>query len=222
MKTRSIAGWILVVSVACTSGSDSSSEPQGSGATSATGSPSGDGARDGSEDDGGTGGSDDLAPERSATAVTERPGDATSSGDVEGYPELTEATLTGSEQAVSVDLGFAAEVPQRTPSATQMLIALSIIDREGARYVLNAMGTEEGWSTVVLTSEGRAEFPGDFAIGRRTVRVVVPWSELGGPRPFRWIASASWTGDPSKGTSYAFDSIPNRGFALFPDPEKSP
>ncbi|MGH2754072.1 MAG: hypothetical protein ACRDLB_06520 [Actinomycetota bacterium] len=217
MRVRSIAGWILVVAVGCTSASDGSSGSRGTTTPAAVDAPSGDGGRDRSQGGPGSTGSGGSSPERASTTVDERAGDATSSGDVEGYPELAGANVTGSERAVDFDLVFAREVPERTPHNAQMILSLSILDQQGDRYVFNATGTEEGWSTVVLTPEGRAGFRGEFAIAGRTVGISVPWSELGGPRPFRWIVSAAWTGDPSKGTSYAFDSIPNRGFAGFPD-----
>ena len=68
-----------------------------------------------------------------------------------------------------------------------------------------------------MTSEGQADFGGEFDIAGKRVRFGIPWTDLGGPRPFNWIVSSSWTGDPKKGTSYAFDSIPNRGFKGFPE-----
>lgn len=33
-----------------------------------------------------------------------------------------------------------------------------------------------------------------------------------GPGPFKWLASVAWT----KGTSYGFDSAPERGYAASP------
>jgi hypothetical protein len=157
------------------------------------------------------------APEEGEMTVTERGNDATSSGDVDGYPELTQAKLEGSSEGVLLDLGFAKKVPDPTPKATQMTLALSIIDAEGGRYLLNGLGTDRGWDVTVVTSEGQMNFGGLFDIRGKNVQIGIPWADLGGPKPFNWIVSSAWTGDQSEGMSYAFDSIPNEGFKGFPD-----
>jgi hypothetical protein len=224
-RTLIALGLVFFSFAACTSGSEDTTEAESSPGTEAT---QGSQSEDGSQDDPDTDPDEGIpagSPEESSTTLAEKEKDATSSGDVGGYPELTRAVLQGSAEGVTFDLGFAKTVPEKTPVRVQMTVALSIIDSEGGRYLLNALGTEEGWSAYVVTAEGRADFGGAFDISGRKIRLAIPWTDLGGPRPFNWIVSSSWTGDPKKGTSYAFDSIPNSGFAGFPetqDSEKSP
>jgi hypothetical protein len=224
VNALTIASLSLVLLVACTSGSDDSMRagrsPDANGTRSAT---NDEDRPEGSGGPGGSGGGE--APEAASLTVEERKSDATSSGDVTGYPELSSATLEGSDEGVTIELGFARAVPQKVPAGVRMTVAFSIIDAEGNRYLLNAL-SDDGWTVGVVTSAGQAEFGGRFDISGKRVTIGIPWTDLGGPRPFNWIASSAWTGNPEKGTSYAFDSIPDSGFSGFPkttgNQEKSP
>jgi hypothetical protein len=215
VDARVIAILILVPLFACTSGANDESERDRA--------KRGDGRQASSEENGsggksGAGSSNDKGgPEESSTLVEEPADDATFSGDVKGYPELTSAAIEGSDEGVLFDLRFARPVPDKTPPAVQSILALTIIDADGGRYLLNALGTDQGWSATVITVDGKANFGGRFDMSGKKVVIGIPWSDLGGPKVFNWIVSSSWTGDPKKGTSYAFDSIPDQGFRGFPE-----
>ena len=93
---------------------------------------------------------------------------------------------------------------------------MSLLNSAGHRYILNAYGSDFGWNTDAITAQGKDDSPPTFEFSGNQASVTIPWDDLGGPGPFKWIATASWTGNPDRGASYAFDSIPNRGFASFP------
>ena len=226
MNARTLAAFGLVFLVACTSGSSDSSDdaPPNDGQTVS----STDGAGGGGNSDPGEQQDDGVpseAPEEGTLTIEEPSNDATSSGDVSGYPELSSAEFEGSAEGVRMDIGFARSVPKELPKNVQMTVALSIVDNEGGRYLLNALGAPGGWDVTVVTREGQARFGGLFQIKGKKMTLGIPWSDLGGPRPFNWIVSSSWTGDADEGMSYGFDSIPDQGFEGFPapsEPEKSP
>ena len=221
MNARTLAAFGLVFLVACTSGSsDSADDPQPDDGRTASAQDGTDGGGNSNAGEQQSDGVPSEAPEEGSLTIKEPSNDATSSGDVAGYPELSSAAFEGSAEGVRMDIGFARTVPDKLPKNVQMTVALSIIDNEGGRYLLNALGVSGGWDVTVVTSEGQARFGGLFEIKDKRMSLGIPWSDLGGPRPFNWIVSSSWTGDPNEGTSFGFDSIPDEGFEGYPAPSK--
>jgi hypothetical protein len=54
-----------------------------------------------------------------------------------------------------------------------------------------------------------------FEISGRTLTMSVEWRGIGGPQPFRWFSSVTWT-RASGSPHVAFDSVPQSGFARWP------
>jgi hypothetical protein len=226
VNARTLAALGLIFLVACTSGSSDSADGAPTPGRQTASAPDGGGEASNSEPGEQKGdGVPSEPPEEGSLTIKEPANDATTSGDVADYPELSSARLNGSAEGVQMDIAFARSVPQELPKAVQMTVALSIIDDEGGRYLLNALGGSGGWDVTVVTGEGQARFGGLFEIKGKRMTLGIPWSDLGGPRPFNWIVSSSWTGDADEGMSYGFDSIPDQGFEGYPapaEPEKSP
>ena len=165
-------------------------------------------------DEEGGGGKKNAVEGESAT-VEETDSDATSSGEVGTYVELSSASISADASSFKIDLGFLDDVPERMASdQEQMLVTVSLTLDAGGRYSLNALGTASGWAIDANGTTGAPEFPGDFAFQGSDMQIQVPWSEVGGPQRFRWIASSAWSATDR--TAYAFDAVPDGKLATFP------
>jgi hypothetical protein len=143
-------------------------------------------------------------------------GRVTSSGDrPPSYLEIDAATIRGRGTEVEFAVDLAARVPTRVPDArTAIQVSFMLTMDDGSRAQVTARAAANGWSAT--TTNGDEVTPAAVAIHGRTVKLTVGWDSLGGPRPFRWIASATWSKQASGRSSYAFDYTPKKGFARYP------
>lgn len=140
--------------------------------------------------------------------------DAESGGPLkESYAEAMELDVDGLGEDFRVTFTMNGQVPEKfvTPN-TIMVVAFGMSgETENGGYAFGAQGRENGWSAYAGAKNKTEKFPGTFFIKGNKIEFTVPWSFVGGPRPFEYYASASWfrgTGEQNT-TSYSFDVIPN-------------
>jgi len=150
----------------------------------------------------------------SKSAHFEEPGaDAEKDGPLSpGYAEATEIDVEGLGDDVRITFTFAGEVPQKMPTdKTYMVVAFGFSAKKKGQegYGMNAQASNEGWQVVLGSKDQAKEFPGTFFVRGNTVEFTLPWSAVGGPRPFEFYASSSWFQYAAGVTSYSVDPIPN-------------
>jgi hypothetical protein len=113
-------------------------------------------------------------------------------------------------------ISLSGPVPLRmTTRDTALRVSFLLSMDGGGRYSFNAQPTPSGWEGFGSGGD-RASIPTSVSVEGAEIRLRVAWADLGGPRPFGWLSSVSWTRDRAGSTSYAFDSLPVTGFARFP------
>ena len=150
----------------------------------------------------------------SKSARYEEPGsDAEKDGPLSpGYAEATAIDVKGLGENVQITFTFGGEVPQKMPTdKTYMVVAFGFSAKKKGQegYGMNAQASDNGWQVVLGSKENAKEFPGTFFVRGNTVEFTLPWSAVGGPRPFEFYASSSWFQYAAGVTSYSVDPIPN-------------
>lgn len=149
---------------------------------------------------------------REAASVTEARPDGQTDGDPPTYPEARAVDIRGMGKNFRVTITFLDNVPQRMPDdQTYMVLGFGMSGRNESDddYGFGARATSEGWLAYAGSRGSASQFPGTFFVRGNTVEMNIPWSSVGGPRPFQWYASSSWFGSTADGASYLFDPIPN-------------
>lgn len=151
--------------------------------------------------------------------VAEQQPDGERSGSPPDYAEGRAVDIQGRGDEFRVTLTFFDNVPQRMPtSETYMVIAFGVSGRRGddRDYGFGARATDEGWLAYAGSKGAAAQFPGTFFVRGNTIEMNIPWSAVGGARPFEWYASSSWFAHTAGVSSYLFDPIPN-GKSKYPN-----
>jgi hypothetical protein len=135
----------------------------------------------------------------------------TTSGRVPPYVEVDAASV----QAVGGELLFTMRltgtVPQKTPPGATLRVTFRLLTEDERRISIDAQASESGW--IASATGGEADgFPGSLHIVDKDVQIEIDRSYVG-LLPFRWLSNVAWT----KGSSYGFDSLPEQGFARYPD-----
>lgn len=127
------------------------------------------------------------------------------------YAEANKVNVEGMGENLRITFTFDAQLPQRMPTEqTYMFIsfALSAEKKNEKGYGITAQGSQRGWQAALGSKEDAKRFPGTFFIRGNTAEFTLPWSAVGGPRPFEFYASGSWF-QYAGTTSYSIDPIPN-------------
>jgi hypothetical protein len=151
--------------------------------------------------------------------VTESTPDGQRSGTPPDYAEARAVDIQGMGDNFRVTLTFFDDVPMRMPTnETYMVISFGLSGRKSddGDYGFGARATEEGWLAYAGSKGSASQFPGTFFVRGNKIEMNIPWSAVGGPRPFQWYASSSWFEHRAGVTSYLFDPIPN-GKADYPN-----
>lgn len=128
------------------------------------------------------------------------------------YAEATAVDVDGLGEDVRITFTFAGEVPQKMPTdKTYMVVAFGFSAKKKGQegYGMNAQASDNGWQVVLGSKDTAEKFPGTFFVRGNTVEFTLPWSAVGGPRPFEFYASSSWFQYAAGVTSYSVDPIPN-------------
>ena len=134
------------------------------------------------------------------------------------YAEATALDVEGLGENLRITFTFDGEVPQKMPTQqTYMIVSFSLSsEKKGEKgYGINAQASNRGWQVAMGAKEEAEAFPGTFFVRGNTVEFTLPWSKVGGPRPFEFYASSSWF-QFAGATSYSADPIPNEK-AVFPN-----
>ena len=129
-----------------------------------------------------------------------------------GYAEATQVDVQGLGEDLRITFTFAGDVPQQMPTdKTYMIVAfgMSAAKKGQDGYAINAQASNRGWQVALGAKEEAKRFPGTFFVRGNTVEFTLPWSAVGGPRPFEFYGSSSWFQYAAGVTSYSVDPIPN-------------
>jgi hypothetical protein len=144
-------------------------------------------------------------------------GKRTTSGDAPAYVEIESAEVSGTQDGLDMTVVLSGPPPRRiTASDTALRVSFILAMDGGGRYSFNAQPMRSGWRAFG-SGGNEASIPTEVSVQRAEIRMRASWVDVGGPRPFGWLVSVSWTRDRAGSTSYAFDSLPVTGFARYPD-----
>lgn len=156
---------------------------------------------------------------RASARVTEPQPDGQKEGEPPDYAEARAVDIEGMGKNFRVTITFFDDVPQRMRNdQTYMVIGFGMSGKsEGDDdYGFGARATSEGWLAYAGSRGSASQFPGTFFVRGNTIEMNIPWTSVGGARPFQWYASSSWFESTASATSYLFDPIPN-GRAKYPN-----
>lgn len=217
MTRRPVPAAVILVAVALL-GACTSDEPEPPGPNLPTST-----SVDGGEAAGATGGEDTnpslpgSAQEEEGVAGPREDRDSTSSGEVPAYAEMLEARITGSTQTFVLDARFKRTLPERMPDEyTTMRVTFTLITTSGKRYSFIAQGSPRGWLAFTQGTSGDEQFPGSLHVVGARLQMELPWSVIGAPNRFQWLANAAWDSSAPDGHRYSFDVFPNGGLADYP------
>lgn len=135
-------------------------------------------------------------------------------GSAPRFVEIAAASVSGSATTVRMELRLTDALPSSLPRGATVRAAFQILTEDRRRYSFEAQRDVTGWTGVATGPEGSEAIPGTIDTGPRSIVMTVERSYMGPPAPFRWLASITW----SKGSDYAFDSVPTAGYARWPQP----
>lgn len=158
------------------------------------------------------------APTNASVLVTEVDPDAEKEGLTPAYPEIKSIRLEGlGDGGLRATMTFGGEIPDRMPDdKTYMVAGIGLSTEDDNGYAFGAQASDDGWKPYGGAEKTGGKYPGTFEIRGDQVVFTVPWSAIGGPRPFDWYGQASWFRSLAGTTSYSFDSVPNEGPAKYP------
>lgn len=156
---------------------------------------------------------------RRSAGVSEPQPDAQKEGRPPDYAEARAVDIQGMGRNFRITITFFDDVPQQMPTdETYMVIGVGMSgkSKKDDDYGFGARATSEGWLAYAGSRGSASQFPGTFFVRENRIEMNIPWSAVGGPRPFQWYASSSWFQQIGGSASYAFDPIPN-GRADYPN-----
>lgn len=191
-----------------------------SGASDASGSDdssSGSNSDGGSSSGAGTGGGGEQTGSSSWAMRSDPPGDDHRQGQAPTYSDIRKATISGPGSTISFTLETDASPPQRLAEGIDMTARFHFKMSDGEEHHIYAMGGKKGWKPDLDNS---GEFPGRFELDGNRFVFELPWTRLGGPSSFKWLAQTSWTRwpeDDADDPDFAFDQVPEYQKASYPE-----
>lgn len=149
---------------------------------------------------------------RLSARVEEPEPDSEKSGVTPAYSEANAVDVEGLGEDFRVTMSFNGNVPQKMPNdKTVMVIGFSLPGEKKNEkgYAFGGQASERGWQAFAGAKSETRRFPGTFIVRDNQIVMTIPWSFVGGPRPFEWYCNASWFQNVAGVTSYSFDVIPN-------------
>ena len=155
---------------------------------------------------------------KAAARIEEPQPDAKKKGVVADYPEMLATSIQGLGRDVRITFTFAANVPQKLPKDTFMVVSIGITGRkEDEAFAFGANADDSGWRPYAGSKGKARKFPGSFAVRGNEIVMQVPWTSVEGPRRFEWFVTASWFSQLAGQSSYSFDVVPNDDAGTFPN-----
>lgn len=146
-------------------------------------------------------------------------------GDAFGEPpppftEIVGASITGKGNVAEIVLEMEGRIPDQVGEKDNFLGGIGI-EYEGKMggISLVVQGTRDGWISRFERGDDGRELEKEWRIDGNRFVWVLPWSDLGGPRSFRWGASVRWyqfnTTDTTQ-ADQAGDAAPDEEPAIYP------
>ena len=155
------------------------------------------------------------------TASASRPdpsGDGERQGETPSYTDIRRAAIQGLGKTVRFSITVDGAIPGGgTEDGEDMTASFRLQMPDGDEHQIYALGSPSGWSA---DFDNTGRFPGRFAIEGDRFVFELPWSRLGGPDRFKWLAQTSWTRSPDSpldDVRFAFDQVPEYERASYPD-----
>lgn len=139
----------------------------------------------------------------------------TASGAAPSYVEIESVRVAGSAEALTLAMKFRGPVPERMPDARSILrVSFKLTTATGEAFTFDAQCVADGWSTSASGGPEGSPLPALLLDARRgSVTLQVDPGYIGGPQPFEWISTVSWSG---RDGDYAFDVVPATGTERYP------
>lgn len=155
---------------------------------------------------------------RKSSTADDSPRDAQTEGVAPPYGELVGAGVKGLGDTFEMRLDFGGNVPERTESEkTIMVIGFGISAGGNETYGFTAQGSQDGWKAYAGAKQKARKFPGTFEVEGNSIVMRVPWKFINGPREFKWQVNSTWFRSVADTTHYAFDMVPDKQSAQFPN-----
>ncbi|MFN2587664.1 MAG: hypothetical protein ABR613_06070 [Actinomycetota bacterium] len=160
-----------------------------------------------------------TAATSASVLVTEPDPDAEKSGLPPDFADILSTLVEGSPKSFRVTITFRGELPERMPDdKTYMVAGVALAgDKRHDGYAFGAQADADGWTPYGGSKDGGAAgYPGTFSLQGAKLVFTVPWSAVGGPRPFEWYSQGTWFRSLAGTTHYSADNVPNEGPARYP------
>ena len=155
---------------------------------------------------------------RRSASAQDGSNDAQKEGLTPAYAELLGASIQGLGQQFEMRLDFGGNVPDRTEDKnTIMVIGFGISAGGNDTYGFTAQASPEGWKAYAGAKHKARKFPGEFRVEGQSIVMRVPWKFIDGPREFKWQVNSTWFKSVANTTHYAFDMVPDKEAAQFPN-----
>jgi hypothetical protein len=139
----------------------------------------------------------------------------TATGTAPSYVEIESVRVAGSAEVLTLTMRFRGPVPERMPDARSILrVSFKLTTATGEAFMFDAQCVADGWSTSASGGPEGSPLPVLLLdAGRGIVTLQVEPGYIGGPQPFEWISTVSWSG---RDGDYAFDVVPATGTERYP------
>lgn len=157
-------------------------------------------------------------PRTASVVVTEPDPDADKSGVAPDFADIYSTRVEGAGANLKVTVVLRGNIPYKMPDeSTYMVIGFGLTGGKGDQrgYAFGASADAKGWTAYGGSDKG-GSFDGRFSMSGDTAVFTMPWSAIGGPRPFEWYAQTSWFRSIAGTTHYSLDALPNDGPAKYP------
>ena len=149
--------------------------------------------------------------ERQLSAIADAGG---TSGSAPGYADVRTVTFIDAGDKVKVVVDVAAPFPAfKTREVLGIGVDFYRTSERESDYQLFADGGINGWRAYLQTPDGFIEYPGTFAVGTTRLQFEVPWSSVGGEKPFRTAVFADWSSRENLLPQAGGDRAPDQGLA---------
>jgi hypothetical protein len=139
----------------------------------------------------------------------------TVTGTAPSYVEIASVRVAGSAEALTLTMRLRGPVPERMPNSSSILrVSYKVTTATGDAFVFDAQCVADGWSTSASGGpEGSAVPVLLLDEDRGIVTLQIDPDYIGGPQPFDWISTVSWSG---RDGDFAFDVVPATGTERYP------
>jgi hypothetical protein len=122
------------------------------------------------------------APDASWAGLADLEDPAADHGNGPGYADLTAVAFRERGDDLGVSVTMSAVVPGALADREVQGVGIDLFrsSSDESDYQVFLDGGRHGWRAFLQTPDGFVDFPGTFAVERRTLHVTVPWQAVGG------------------------------------------